>query len=118
MQIGNTQNFTLASFHAFLLPTSHYCLIFMVSLLPYTPVNLAGSVILPGGSEISSATVPRNDTQLPPLLGVTPLGPVPLTQEKMYQLKMLDVAFRHLPQPSDSEKVRYAIDFLFVCNEC
>ena len=52
------------------------------------------------------SSTPRTDTQLPPLLGVTPLGPVPLSQEKIYQLKMLDVAYRHLPQPSDSEKVR------------
>ena len=58
------------------------------------------------GNEISSASVSRNDSQLHPLLGVTPLGPIPLTQDKIHQLKMLDVAFRHLPQPSDSEKVR------------
>ena len=70
-------------------------------------VSLVGSGIVQGRNEVSSAAMPRTDTQLPPLLGVTPLGPLPLTQEKVYQLKMLDVAFRHLPQPSDSEKVRY-----------
>ena len=61
---------------------------------------------LGGSGEVSTATTARTDTQLPPLLGVTPLGPVALSQEKLYQLKMLEVAYRHLPQPSDSEKVR------------
>lgn len=46
------------------------------------------------------------DTQLQPLLGVTPLGPVQLSQEKLYQLKMLEAASKHLPQLSDSERVR------------
>ena len=49
----------------------------------------------------------RTDTQLQPLLGVTPLGPVQLSQEKLYQLKMLEGACKHMPQPSDSERVRY-----------
>ena len=69
-------------------------------------MSLAGSRMVPGESEVSSSSMPFTDTQLPPLLGVTPLGPVSLSQEKIYQLKMLDMAFRHLPLPSDSEKVR------------
>ncbi len=72
-------------------------------------MTLSGSMI-PGNNDVSSVNMARNDAELHPLLGVTPLGQVSLTQEKIYQLKMLDVAFRHLPQPSDSEKVRY--DFL------
>jgi len=74
--------------------------------LLFVSVNLPGSVVASMGNEISSTSVSRNDSQLHPLLGVTPLGPIPLTQDRVYQLKMLDVAFRHLPQPSDSEKVR------------
>ena len=68
----------------------------------YAAVGPPGSRI--GGGEVTTTT--RTDAQLPPLLGVTPLGPVSLSQEKIYQLKMLEVAYRHLPQPSDSEKVR------------
>jgi CCR4-NOT transcription complex subunit 3 len=48
----------------------------------------------------------RTDTQLQPLLGVTPLGPMQLSQEKLYQLKMLEASCKHVPQPSDSERVR------------
>ncbi|CAI8049624.1 CCR4-NOT transcription complex subunit 3 [Geodia barretti] len=48
----------------------------------------------------------RTDTQLQPLLGVTPLGPMQLSQEKLYQLKMLEASCKHVPQPADSERVR------------
>lgn len=44
---------------------------------------------------------------LQPLLGVAPLGPVPLSKEKHYQLALVEPAFLHLPFPSDSERVRY-----------
>ena len=43
---------------------------------------------------------------LQPLLGVAPLGPVPLNKEKVYQLALVEPAFHHLPFPSDSERVR------------
>ena len=49
----------------------------------------------------------RTDTQLQPLLGVTPLGPMQLSQEKVYQLKMLEASCKHMPLPADSERVRY-----------
>ena len=46
------------------------------------------------------------------LLGVAPLGPVPLGKEHFYQLTMEEAGFHHLPHPSDSERLRYAT-FLF-----
>lgn len=52
---------------------------------------------------------PNSDTQevrLQPVHGVAPLGPVLLTQERLYQLKMLDAAYHHLPQRQDGEKMR------------
>jgi len=39
---------------------------------------------------------------LDPILGVTPLGPIPLTQERLMQLEMLESASHHLPLPSDT----------------
>lgn len=48
-----------------------------------------------------------NTAHLQPLLGVAPLGPVPLNKERCYQLAMLEAAYHHLPLPADSEKVRY-----------
>lgn len=66
------------------------------------------AVAAPGSRLLGeSIQTTRTDTQLQPLLGVTPLGPVQLSQEKVYQLKMLEGACKHLPQPSDSERVRY-----------
>ncbi|XP_034241635.1 CCR4-NOT transcription complex subunit 3 [Thrips palmi] len=46
------------------------------------------------------------EAHIPPLLGVAPLGPVPLQKEHQRQFQMLDAAFYHLPLPSDSEKLR------------
>lgn len=40
------------------------------------------------------------------LLGVAPLGPVPLGKEHFYQLTMEEAGFHHLPHPSDSERLR------------
>ena len=55
-----------------------------------------------------SKTVQETNTaHLQPLLGVAPLGPVPLNKERCYQLAMLEAAYHHLPLPADSEKVRY-----------
>lgn len=47
-----------------------------------------------------------NTAHLQPLLGVAPLGPVPLNKERCYQLAMVEAAYHHQPQPADSEKVR------------
>jgi len=56
----------------------------------------------------SSKTPATNthDVKLHPVQGVAPLGPVVLTPERMYQLKMLESSFNHLPQRQDCEKVR------------
>ena len=58
----------------------------------------------------SSSSLSRGDAHLQPLLGVSPLGPVTLNKENTSQSHMLDTVFRHLPQPADSEKVRYVMD--------
>jgi len=58
------------------------------------------------GTRLEGVAQTRTDTQLQPLLGVTPLGPVQLSQEKVFQLKMLEAACKHMPQLSDSERVR------------
>ncbi|XP_015763384.1 PREDICTED: CCR4-NOT transcription complex subunit 3-like isoform X2 [Acropora digitifera] len=54
----------------------------------------------------SKAVQETNTAHLQPLLGVAPLGPVPLNKERCYQLAMLEAAYHHLPLPADSEKVR------------
>lgn len=77
------------------------------SLLTFSDTAMLDpSVAAPGTRPVEGVAPTWTDTQLQPLLGVTPLGPVQLSQEKVYQLKMLEGACKHLPQASDSEKVR------------
>ncbi|KXJ09681.1 CCR4-NOT transcription complex subunit 3 [Exaiptasia diaphana] len=56
--------------------------------------------------EETKVPIETNTAHLQPLLGVAPLGPVPLNKERCYQLAMLEAAHHHLPQPADSERVR------------
>ncbi|XP_033095871.1 CCR4-NOT transcription complex subunit 3-like isoform X2 [Anneissia japonica] len=55
--------------------------------------------------EISSPQT--QETKIPALLGVTPLGPQPLSKDHAYQLAMMEAAAHHLPHPSDSERLRH-----------
>uniref|UniRef100_A0A1B6CDM7 CCR4-NOT transcription complex subunit 3 n=1 Tax=Clastoptera arizonana TaxID=38151 RepID=A0A1B6CDM7_9HEMI len=47
-----------------------------------------------------------SEAHIPPLLGVAPLGPVPLQKEHQCQFQMMEAAVYHMPQASDSERVR------------
>lgn len=47
-----------------------------------------------------------SEAHIPPLLGVAPLGHVPLNKETRFQHAMLEAAFSHMPHPSDSERLR------------
>ncbi|KAJ8679417.1 hypothetical protein QAD02_015204 [Eretmocerus hayati] len=46
------------------------------------------------------------EAHIPPLLGVAPLGPVPLQKEHQHQFQMMEAAYYHMPHPSDSERLR------------
>lgn len=46
------------------------------------------------------------EANISPLLGVAPLGPVPLSKDHQFQFTMLESAFVHLPHPSDSERIK------------
>jgi len=48
----------------------------------------------------------KTEAHIPPLLGVAPLGVVPLSKEHQFQYSMLEAASHHLPHPSDSERLR------------
>lgn len=48
----------------------------------------------------------KTEAHIPPLMGVAPLGPVPLNKETQLQYAMLEAAYLHMPHPSDSEKLR------------
>ncbi|XP_026478106.1 CCR4-NOT transcription complex subunit 3-like isoform X2 [Ctenocephalides felis] len=62
----------------------------------------------PPSSNVPNANsmVTLNEAHIPPLLGVAPLGPVPLQKEHQCQFQMMEAAFYHMPHPSDSERLR------------
>ncbi|CAG4959171.1 unnamed protein product [Parnassius apollo] len=50
--------------------------------------------------------VTLSQAHIPPLLGVAPLGPLPLTSEHQVQFRMMEASFYHMPHPADSERTR------------
>lgn len=46
------------------------------------------------------------DIHIPAILGVAPLGPVPLTTEQQLNFRVMEIAFTHMPHPADSERLR------------
>lgn len=54
----------------------------------------------------TGSTAPTSEAHIPPLLGVAPLGPVPLQKEHQCQFQMMEAAYFHMPHPSDSERLR------------
>ena len=70
-----------------------------------SPTSASGSNnAVTSSSAITIATTA--EAQIPPLLGVAPLGPVALNKETRFQYQMLEAAFQHMPHPSDSERLR------------
>jgi len=57
-------------------------------------------------SALTALAATTTEAQIPPLLGVAPLGPVALNKETRFQYQMLEAAFQHMPHPSDSERLR------------
>ncbi|XP_031835063.1 CCR4-associated factor Not3 isoform X5 [Nomia melanderi] len=84
--------------------------------------SIAQQVIVRAGLEIPPSESNRNifdsamannnnnnatsEVHIPPLLGVAPLGPVPLQKEHQMQFQMMEAAYYHMPHPSDSERLR------------
>ena len=74
-----------------------------VKLNNYFVRNLiSGLFPTPGSKDRSQKT----EAHIPPLMGVAPLGPVPLNKDTQLQYAMLESAFLHMPHPSDSERLR------------
>ncbi|XP_051776116.1 CCR4-NOT transcription complex subunit 3-like isoform X2 [Erpetoichthys calabaricus] len=63
------------------------------------------STSAPGGPTVPTQTQ-LSEVNIPPSLGVCPLGPVPLSKEQLYQQAMQEAAWTHMPHPSDSERIR------------
>lgn len=56
--------------------------------------------------ETSGKTHGTSEANIPPLLGVAPLGAVPLQKEHQCQFQMMEASYFHMPQPADSERLR------------
>jgi len=65
-------------------------------------ISQSGLFPTPGSKDRSQKT----EAHIPPLMGVAPLGPVPLNKDTQLQYAMLESAFLHMPHPSDSERLR------------
>ena len=76
----------------------------MTSAGPAAPSSASASPA--SSSSAAASAVATGEAHIPPLLGVAPLGPVPLNKETCFQYKMLEAAFQHMPHPSDSERLR------------
>ncbi|XP_035695406.1 CCR4-NOT transcription complex subunit 3-like isoform X2 [Branchiostoma floridae] len=88
------------------------------SAVPTTPTLSDSGRLAKISSLFSSTTTTTTDSQAPvqppptteahlqPILGVAPLGPVPLSKDNVYGLGMLEASYHHMPHPSDSEKLR------------
>ena len=69
-----------------------------------------GSNISPtsaGASLLVQQQQANHETFIQPILGVAPLGKSPLTKEQSQQLAILEAASKRLPQPADTERIRY-----------
>lgn len=73
-----------------------------------TPIPTGGSlpVVTSPASQTTGASTQLQETIIPRLRGVAPLGPVTLTKDQLYQQSMMEAAFLHPPHPSDSERLR------------
>ncbi|XP_063220827.1 CCR4-NOT transcription complex subunit 3 isoform X2 [Bacillus rossius redtenbacheri] len=68
-----------------------------------------GSRVLFDGGKMATMPQPQQQTSeahIPPLLGVAPLGPVPLQKEHQCEFQLLESAYFHMPHPSDSERLK------------
>lgn len=80
-------------------------LILKLSFLIFPPVDIfSGSSAAPGTPAAPQQSV--SEVNIPPSLGVCPLGPTPLPKDQLYQQAMQEAAWTHMPHPSDSERIR------------
>lgn len=66
--------------------------------------GLDGNQVMLETSKVQNNT--KSEAHIPPLLGVAPLGAVPLQKEHQSQFQMMESAYFRMPHPSDSERIR------------
>ena len=73
------------------------------------PVDTRQAVTSLAQSSIPSQQIANGagEANIPPLLGVAPLGSASLSKDEVYQQAMVEACWRHMPHPSDSERLRH-----------
>lgn len=71
-----------------------------------TRPDLASLVKAPNASN-QQGSPSGGEAHIEPLLGVAPLGIASLTKDQVYQQAMLEACWRHMPHPSDAERLRH-----------
>lgn len=66
----------------------------------------AAMLLLRGRGSESLSSEGSQEAMIPPILGASPLGRSPVSQEQKAALRLLDAATNRLPLPSDSERLR------------
>jgi len=65
------------------------------------------STLIQSQQSSQQVTSGGGEARIQPLLGVAPLGPTSLSKDNMYQQAMLEACWRHMPHPSDAERLRH-----------
>ncbi|KAI5087326.1 CCR4-NOT transcription complex, subunit 3b isoform X1 [Silurus meridionalis] len=72
-------------------------------------LHITGDIFPSSTAPSGPPTTPQSslsEVNIPPSLGVCPLGSIPLSKEQHYQHVMQEAAWAHMPHPSDSERIR------------
>lgn len=72
-------------------------------------LQLTGDIFPSSPAPSGPPTVPQSslsEVNIPPSLGVCPLGSIPFSKDQHYQQVMQEAAWTHMPHPSDSERIR------------
>lgn len=67
--------------------------------------NISPSLLM-NQQQLNNGNTTNQETFIQPILGVAPLGKTPLTKDQNQQLIILESAFKKLPHPSDTERMR------------
>lgn len=67
--------------------------------------NISPSLLMNQG-QLNNGNTTNQETFIQPILGVAPLGKTPLSKDQNQQLIILESAFKKLPHPSDTERMR------------
>ncbi|XP_008329096.1 CCR4-NOT transcription complex subunit 3-like [Cynoglossus semilaevis] len=76
------------------------------ALFPSSSATNSAMVVLSSPVLPSAPQSSLSEVNVPPSLGVCPLGPLTLSKDHQYQQAMEEAAWIHMPHPSDSERIR------------